>query len=85
MLNETKSWVAAEYIDEVKMSRITLTAPVINAAANIVWLVAGADKAQTVRQVLRGAYRPDDLPAQLIQPRVAQVAWLFDRDAASLL
>ncbi len=83
ILNETQRWVAAEYIAEVKMWRITLTASVINAAANILWLVAGADKAATVRAVLRGAYRPDDLPAQLIQPTNGRAVWLLDREAAS--
>ncbi len=83
LLHETEHWVAAEYIAEVKMNRITLTVPAINAAKNIVWLVAGADKAATVRAVLRGAYRPEELPAQLIQPANAQVTWLLDHDAAS--
>ncbi len=85
LLHETTRWVAAAYIDEVKMWRITLTAPVINAAANILWLVAGADKAATVHAVLRGDYRPEDLPAQLIQPTNGRVVWLLDRDAASQL
>jgi 6-phosphogluconolactonase len=85
LLHETTRWVAAAYIDEVKMWRITLTAPVINAAANILWLVAGADKAATVRAVLRGDHRPDDLPAQLIQPTNGRAVWLLDRDAASEL
>lgn len=83
VLHETTRWVAAEYIDEVKMWRITLTAPVIKAADNILFLVAGADKAATVRAVLRGAYRPDDLPAQLIQPTNGRAVWLVDADAAS--
>ena len=82
VLRETQRWVVAEYIDEVKMWRITLTAPIINAAANILWLVAGADKAATVREVLRGAYRPDDLPAQLILPTHGRAVWLLDKDAA---
>jgi 6-phosphogluconolactonase len=85
VLHEIARWVAAEYIDEIKMDRITLTAPVINAAANILFLVAGADKAATVRAVLRGAYRPDELPAQLIQPTSGHVVWLLDREAASQL
>ena len=83
VLHETQRWVAAEYIAEVKMWRITLTAPIINAAKNILWLVSGADKAKTVRAVLRGAYRPDDLPAQLIQPPYGNVVWLLDASAAS--
>lgn len=85
VLRETQHWVAAEYIEKVKMSRITLTASVINAASNIVWLVAGADKAATVREVLRGAYHPDDLPAQLIKPREGNVVWLLDQAAAKEL
>ena len=83
VLHETTRWVAAEYIDEVKMWRITLTAPVINAAENILWLVAGADKAETVRAVLRGAYRPEELPAQLIQPANGRAVWLLDHAAAT--
>ena len=83
VLHDTLRWVAAEYIEQVKMWRITFTAPIINAAENILWLVAGADKATTVREVLRGAYRPDDLPAQLIQPAHGQAVWLLDKDAAS--
>ena len=83
LLHENTRWVAAAYIDQVKMWRITLTAPVINAAANILWLVAGADKAATVRAVLRGKYRPADLPAQLIQPTNGRAVWLLDTDAAS--
>jgi 6-phosphogluconolactonase len=82
VLHETQRWVAAEFIDEVKMWRITLTTPIINAAQNILWLVAGADKAESVRAVLRGAARPDDLPAQLIQPTDGKMVWLLDQDAA---
>lgn len=85
ILHETQRWVAAEYIDEVKMWRITLTVPTINAAKNIVWLVAGADKADTVREVLHGAYRPDDLPAQLIQPQDGRAVWLLDDQAGALI
>jgi 6-phosphogluconolactonase len=85
VLRETSCWVAAEYIAEVKMDRITLTVPIINAAANILWLVAGEDKAQIIRQVLHGEYRPDDLPAQLIQPAKGSMTWLLDANAAAQL
>jgi 6-phosphogluconolactonase len=81
-LREPSRWVAAEHIEKLNADRITLTAPVINAARELIWLVAGADKAIAVRDVLRGEYRPDDLPAQLIAPRDARVVWLIDRDAA---
>jgi 6-phosphogluconolactonase len=85
VLHERTRWVAAEYVEELEAHRITLTVPIINAAKNILWLVAGEDKAQTVREVLRGAHRPDDLPAQLIRPRDGRAVWLLDRDAAAQL
>ena len=85
VLHETTRWVAAEYIEEVKMNRITLTAPAINAAENILFLVAGSDKAATVRAVLYGEFRPEELPAQLIKPTNGQVVWLLDHEAASQL
>jgi 6-phosphogluconolactonase len=85
VLRETTRWVAAELSAKLNAHRITLTAPVINAAREIIWLVAGADKAITVRDVLHGNYRPDDLPAQLIAPRDARVVWLMDREAAKEL
>ncbi len=82
---ETARWVIAYFVDKAKKNRITLTAPVINAAENILFLVAGVDKTQAVRAVLRGDYRPDDLPAQLIQPTHGRMVWLLDREAASAL
>lgn len=85
VLHNVHDWVAAEYIAEVNMYRVTLTAPVINAARNILFLVAGPDKAATVRAVLRGESRPEDLPAQLIHPRDGDLVWLLDREAASQL
>jgi 6-phosphogluconolactonase len=84
-LNETTHWVVSQYVDEVKMNRITLTAPILNAADNILFLVSGQDKAETVHAVLRGEYRPNSLPAQLIQPTHGQVVWLLDWAAASRL
>ncbi len=84
-LRETRRWVVAEYVPEVGMHRITLTPSILSAAENILFLVAGADKALTVQAVLRGPYRPDELPAQLIQPEQGHLVWLLDREAASAL
>jgi 6-phosphogluconolactonase len=85
VLHNLRDWVAAEYVAEVKMYRLTLTAPVINAARHILFLVAGADKAPTVRAVLRGESRPEELPAQLVRPVDGDLVWLLDREAASQL
>ncbi len=84
-LREESRTVVAPYIEKLRAHRLTLTAPTINAARHILFLVAGAGKAEMVRAVLRGDYRPDDLPAQMIQPANGECVWLLDQAAAILL
>jgi 6-phosphogluconolactonase len=72
----------AEHVAEVAAWRITLTTPVLNAAAHVVFLVTGADKAATLQRVLDGPVQPDVLPAQAIAPRDGALTWLVDADAA---
>jgi 6-phosphogluconolactonase len=84
-LHEQKRWVAAHYADAVGVWRVTLTPPAINAAANVTFLVSGADKAQTLQQMLGGPYEPDLLPAQIIKPSSGCLLWLLDAAAAALL
>ena len=67
------------------MWRVTLTPPVLNAAANVVFLVSGAEKAGMLRRVLEGPFEPDVLPAQAIAPRDGELAWLVDAAAAAQL
>ena len=47
-------------------SRITLTYPVFEAAREIIFLIAGPDKAATLKRVIEGPYQPDQLPSQAI-------------------
>jgi 6-phosphogluconolactonase len=61
---------------------VTLTPVIINAAAEILFLVSGRAKAAIVRRVLEGPLRPDELPAQLIAPADGRVLWLLDAAAA---
>lgn len=75
----------AHCIDTLSAWRLTLTPAVINKAAFIIFLVTGADKAQTLREVLQGPSRPETFPAQLIQPEHGQLIWMLDESAAQLL
>jgi len=84
-LNETKRWVTSVYVEEISMSRITMTAPLINQARKIIFLVSGEDKAPAVKQVLEGSYKPHEYPAQLISPDQARPIWLLDHAAAHKL
>jgi 6-phosphogluconolactonase len=62
--------------------RLTLTFPVLNAAARVVFLVTGAEKAKVVKAVLADQA---PLPAALVRPDDGELVWLLDRAAAALL
>jgi 6-phosphogluconolactonase len=64
------------------VDRVTLTPPVINAAANVTFLVTGVAKAERLRQVLRDPYNPDRLPAQVVRPKDGKLFWFLDEAAA---
>jgi 6-phosphogluconolactonase len=67
------------------LNRITLTHPVICAASQIVVLVSGSEKAQTLKEVLAGP--PDEIryPIHVLWPVLDKVLWLIDAPAAKLL
>jgi 6-phosphogluconolactonase len=56
----------AVFIPETNLYRITLTPTVINNSRDILFLVAGADKARAISTVLEGSFDPLNYPAQLI-------------------
>lgn len=76
-------WAVAARDPSGLMWRVTLTPIVINAAADIVFLVSGGAKAAILRRVLEGPHRPNDLPAQSITPTAGRALWLVDAAAAS--
>ena len=82
-LQETRRLVVANWIEKFQTHRITLTAPVLNNGALIVFLVSGKDKAEVLREILEGDYRPQLLPAQLIRPVQGKLLWLVDQDRKS--
>lgn len=82
-LSETKRRVCAQYAEEAGMWRITITPVVINSAANITFIVAGAEKADAVARVLEGPRDPEHAPAQIVAPASGRVLWLIDAAAAS--
>lgn len=84
-LEERRAWVAANWVEKLGAWRVTLTAPAINAARVVLFLVTGAGKAGRLREVLRGGRDPSRLPSQLIDPRDGTLSWYVDRAAAAEL
>jgi 6-phosphogluconolactonase len=83
VLHEKDALVKEEYIEEVKMYRITLTAPLINQAKCVAFLVYGGGKAEAVRHILEDDANVDEYPAQLINPKTGELHWFLDEPAAS--
>lgn len=77
-------WVVANPVLKLETTRITLTAPVINAARAVYFLVAGEGKAEALGQILGGEADPRAYPASLIQPEGGP-RWMLDQQAASEL
>lgn len=84
-LQEKNRLVVAHYVEKLASWRVTLTAKVFNAAAQVAFLVAGADKAVTLKEVLEGPFQPHRLPSQLIRPTPEHLRWFVDEAAASAL
>jgi 6-phosphogluconolactonase len=82
-LVERERWVIANYVERLQTYRITTTYPVLNNAAQIVFLVAGADKAEVLRDVLEGP--PGRYPVQAVKPVNGSIMWYVDEAAASQL
>jgi 6-phosphogluconolactonase len=85
VLHEQDRLVQAYYLEPQSMYRITLTAPCINAAKNVVFLVFGEKKANALYEVLEGERNFEKYPSQLIKPESGKTIWLVDEAAASRL
>ncbi len=85
ILHEQNAFVKGLFIEEVKMNRISLTAPIINKANAIVFLVYGASKAEAVKHALSDAKDIEEYPAQLIQAETGELHWFLDDDAAKFI
>jgi 6-phosphogluconolactonase len=84
-LDERERWVMAERVSATPPWRITLTAPLLDACAELLFLVTGSGKASVLQRVLEGPRQRHELPAQLIAPTSGELRWLVDEAAASQL
>jgi 6-phosphogluconolactonase len=85
VIHEKDHWVRSLYVKELEMYRITLTAPVVNLAQRVLFLVTGSSKAEAVRHAIQGKFMPDHYPAQVIKPVNGELYWFLDEEAAAHL
>lgn len=81
-LDEETRLVVANDVPQLHTDRITLTYPVLNAAALVLFLVEGEGKAGILPEVLRPG---STLPSARVHPIDGEVIWMIDRAAAANL
>jgi len=81
-VSETKRVVVPAFSGRAGNRRATLTLPVLNNAALVVFLVTGEAKSGIIREILAKGKR-DPYPAGLVRPEHGRIIWLLDEDAAS--
>jgi 6-phosphogluconolactonase len=78
-LEERQSWVTEVPVPGLnpQVPRITLTYPALNSCRSAAFLIAGADKAARLREVITGQH---ELPSARVDP-VGELIWFVDRAA----
>jgi len=82
-LEEQQRWVVGNWVEQHSTWRITFTYPVLNHAANVMFLMSAASKAEIVYRVLRDPSA--NLPSQKVQPANGNLMWYLDKGAAARL
>ncbi|HKV09257.1 MAG TPA: 6-phosphogluconolactonase [Thermoanaerobaculia bacterium] len=78
-ITESQRLVVAPWVEAHHTFRITMTPPVFNRAAELLFLVSGEEKAPAVHAVIEGERDPMRYPAQVVE---GNVVWMVDRAAA---
>lgn len=87
-LEEREKWVVPGLAPAGVRQRVTVTLSVINHADVVLFLVAGADKAGIVRDVLEppalgtNQHQGSPYPAALVRPSAGRLLWFLDAAAA---
>ena len=82
-LSESRRWVVPNLVPQLDTRRLTFTVPILNHAACLLFLVAGAEKRDALAAVLEGPRDPWRFPSQLVRPEHGELLWLVDRAATA--
>src|SRR3569833_1484493 len=83
VLHDKAASVKEVFLFDLKVFRITKTAPLINLAHHIAYLVYGQGKAEAVHHVIEDKTNIEEYPAQLIKPSDGDLQWFIDKSAAT--
>jgi len=83
-INERTRWVSPDYARSASTWRLTLTLPVINASARVLFLLSGEEKRPIARRILNASNDGAPLPAQRVDPVEGEMVWLVDTAAYEL-
>ena len=82
-LLDTTRWVVSNWVEKFKSERITVTFPVLNSAAEVIFFVAGPEKAPVLAEVLDQAPGETRYPVQSVRLRNGIKRWMLDPSAAA--
>ncbi|MDB5153692.1 MAG: pgl [Mucilaginibacter sp.] len=85
VLHDKTVAVKEVFLEDQQVFRITMTAPLINQAHHIAFLVYGESKALAVHHVIEDKKDIENYPAQLIETQNGDLQWFLDHGAASQL
>ncbi len=78
--------VASVFVEKLDTYRISFTAPLINKADNVAFLVFGENKAEALKHVIGDEQKDvSTYPSQLINPIEGKLTWFTDEAATKLL
>jgi 6-phosphogluconolactonase len=80
-LQEKSRLAVPVYLEAPKISRVTLTLPVLNHAAQVLFLASGREKSGIVLEIMEEG-NPRHYPAGLVMPVNGGLTWFIDREAA---
>ncbi|MGB9199178.1 MAG: 6-phosphogluconolactonase [Terriglobales bacterium] len=83
-LRESSKLVIANWVEKFKTNRISFTFPLLNNAAEVMFLASGSDKSEMIHEVLEDKRTPP-LPSQQVQPTNGRLIWMLDESAAAKL
>ena len=82
LLKEKKRLIKEVWVEEKQTWRISFTLPLINNAAQIIFLVAGKEKASVAADVINHKKIKPAFPSQLVEPEKGIICWMLDEEAA---